>query len=283
MFILKESPWVSNYFKSVYDDSGDGTGEGGGDGAGEGDGGSGETLTISSFVEKHGLQDELNGMMSANRKKLTLRNTELVTQLQTLGEQSKMSTQAREELEERIEELQTQFMSKEELAKREADKSATAHATEIEKLTGEATAWQSRFASSTTQRSLLDAAVEGEAVQPSQIVLMLGQTTQLVEETDSVGHGTGQYRTIVKFNDHDSEGNPITLDLVPSEAIKRMKELPALYGNLFKGNNNGGVGESNNADGGAMTQPKLMELLKDPVAYRKWRKENPDLDITKLR
>jgi hypothetical protein len=275
MFILREHPLVHNYFKSVYDDDGTG-GDDGGDG--------GETPSISQFVEKHGLQDELNGMMAQNRKKLSQKNSELAIQLKTLGEQAKMTTEAREELEAKIEELHTQYMSKEELAKRESGKAASTHAKEIEKLTSESIAWKSRFASSTTQRALLDAALEGEAIRPPQIVSILGQSTQLVEETDAAGQGIGSYKTIVKFNDTDSDGNPITLDLTPSEAIKRMKELPTLHGNLFKGSANGGLGESNNASGGGVAmQPKLEELLADPAAYRKWRKENPDLDIEKLR
>ena len=61
-----------------------------------------------------------------------------------------------------------------------------------------------------------------------------------------------------------------------------MKELPELYGNLFKGDAFGGLGEGGPATGGTKPQ-KLSDILKDPVKYQKWRKENPDLDISKLR
>jgi hypothetical protein len=194
-----------------------------------------------------------------------------------------MNTQAKEELEARIEELQTQFMSKEELAKRNAEKSGKAHAKEVERLTGETKKWQGLYASSTVERALLDAAVAGEAIQPSQLVSMLGQKTHISEELDGAGHGKGSYKTVVKFNDIDTDGNPVVLELTPKETVKRMKELPDLYGNLFKGDATSGLGAGSNAAGKGKTHPKLQELLNDPVKYQKWRKDNPDLDITKLR
>jgi len=243
----------------------------------------GEKPTLKALIEQHGLQDELNNMMATNRKSLTQKNQELIEQLTSLRETATMSTQAKEELEARIEELQTQYMSKEELTKRESDKMSKTHAKEIEKLTSETQKWQKLYANSTTQRALLDAAIEGEAIQPSQIVAMLGQATQIVEERDDTGQGTGIYKTIVTFQDVNEDGNPVELKLSPKEVIKRMKELPDLFGNLFKGDLLGGLGETGSKGGAGSTRPKLADLLKDPKKYKKWRKENPELPVEKLK
>lgn len=265
-------------WKVVYGDEG---GDGGGDDKGSGT--PPPKPKLKDLIETHGLQEELNTIMANNRKSLSQKNAELVDQLTNLRDQAQMSTQAKEELEARIDELQTQYMSKEELAKRENEKSAKAHASEVEKLTSENKRWQGLYASSTTQRALLDAAVEGEAIQAAQIVSMLGPNTHIVEEVDDTGKEKGSYKTIVKFNDIDSDGNPVILDLTPKEAIKRMRELPELYGNLFKGDSSSGLGADGSGRGTGKKPEKLSEIIKDPVKYQEWRKKNPDLPIENLR
>ncbi len=280
MSLFLTKPWIL-----VYDD-GDGDGDGGGGSKEKKGSGEGEktALDLKTLVAKHGLQEELNNMMASNRKGLTQRNTELVTQLQKLSDQTNMSTQAKDELEARIEELQTQFMSKEELTKRESEKLSKTHAKEVGKLTSDTKKWQGLYATSTTQRAIMDAAVAGEALPQAvaQIIAILGQRTHIVEELDGAGQGKGTYKTIVKFSDVDSDGKPVVLDLSPKETIKRMKELPNLYGNLFKGDATGGLGGTGGGTGKSERPPKLQELLDDPVKYAKWRKDNPDLPIEKL-
>jgi len=137
------------------------------------------------------------------------------------------------------------------------------------------------YASSTIERSLQDAAITGEAIQPRQIVSILGNTTRLTEVLGEDGKPTGRYAPVVTFNDQDKEGKPVTLELSPGDAIKRMRELPE-YGNLFKGTAKGGLGEGGGAAGSRGGQPALESLMKDPAAYAKWRKDNPDLDLSKL-
>ena len=70
--------------------------------------------------------------------------------------------------------------------------------------------------------------------------------------------------------------------ILQGDSLTKLKELPDEYGNLFKGTATSGIGSARRADGSAPA-PKLEELTKDPVKYAKWRKENPDLDISKLR
>ena len=73
---------------------------------------------------------------------------------------------------------------------------------------------------------------------------------------------------MVKFQDVDSKGRPVMVELSPSEVVKRMTEISE-YQNLFKGKGTGGVGGS-----GSQQQQKgsLAALAKDPKAYREARK-----------
>jgi len=226
-------------------------------------------------------QDELNKMMAENRKKLTQQNKELMDQLQTVKEQFSGTAQEKEALEQRIEQLQNQFLSKEELAKRETDKSIKEHQKAIEKINNERDAWQQMYTQSRISRELLDAAISVKAVNPDIIVDMLSGKTHLAPRLVD-GQPNGEYEVKVKFQDIDEHSNPVLLELSPEATVKRMQELSDKYGNLFVTTATGGMGASSGM-GGGKSQPALQAILKDPVVYAKWRKENPDLDVSKLR
>ena len=73
--------------------------------------------------------------------------------------------------------------------------------------------------------------------------------------------------------------SPFLAGLPTERAVKRMKELPDLYGNLFKSNVVSGIGASS-ATGGLMSGGKgnldLEKVAQDPVLYRKIRAEHPE-------
>ena len=232
--------------------------------------------------EKPEYQAELNAMMAENRRKLTTQNQELVNQLEQLKQNTRLTQEERDELQTRITQLEEQYMTKEELAKREFSKKDKEFQKQLETLSKQTENWRTLYSSETIDRSLQDAAIEGEALRPSQIVDLLRGRTQLVEVVDESGQPTGRYAPIVKFNDVNDEGKNVVLDLHPRDAIKRMKELPDEYGNLFKGTATSGLGETGGASG-SKSQPLLKEILSDPAKYAEWRKKNPDLDISKLR
>jgi len=234
--------------------------------------------TLKELIETHGLQDQVNSMMADNRKKLTQQNQELVNQLESLKQNSRLTQEERDELQNRITSLEEQYMTKEELSKREATKQQKQYEDELNKIKSDQEKWQSMYSTETIDRTLQDAAIEAEALHPSQIIQMFRGNTQLTEVIKD-GAPTGKYAPVVKFNDINDEGAPVMLELTPQELLKRLKELPQ-YQNLFKGTATGGLGETS---GSLANQPKLQELLNDPAKYAKWRKENPDLDISKLK
>jgi hypothetical protein len=224
-------------------------------------------------------QDDLNKMMAENRRKLTQQNQELVKQLEELRNQSNLTQQQREELEQRINTLQEQFMTKEEIAKKESVKQSKAFEDEKKRIAQEANSWRERYTNETVRRSITDASVEGKAVSPEQIVAILGASSYLGEVLDAAGKPTGNYEPRVKFNDVDSEGKPVILELTPTQAVKRMKELPEKFGNLFVASGSGGVGGAGNASRGT---PTTLDSLKDLDSYKKFRSEHPDLDLSKV-
>ena len=135
-------------------------------------------------------------------------------------------------------------------------------------------AWQKRFEDEKIRTEILSAATnkETEAYNPSQILSLLRPNTYVTEELDSDGNSTGNFKTLVNFSDEDKDGNPITLDLSPKEALKRMNDKPDQYGNLFKQNVTNGMSLNRNSPGSKDTGPPVG----DPKAYREWREQNKD-------
>ena len=241
------------------------------------------TITIKDLVQKDKrFQEELNTLMADNKRSLTKQNQDLVTQLEQLKQNSRLTQEERDDLQTRITQVEEQYMSKEELTKRESGKREKEYEQNIGNINKERDSWKNMYSSETIDRSIQDAAIEGGALHPSQIVDLLRGRTQLVEVLDSSGQPTGRYSPIIKFNDVDEDNNPVALELAPAEAIKRMKELADKYGNLFEGTSSGGLGEEGGGTGGKGVT-LMKDVLSDPAKYAEWRKKNPDLDLNKLR
>ena len=81
---------------------------------------------------------------------------------------------------------------------------------------------------------------------------------------------------MIDFPDIDEKtGENIKTLRSPQDAVKRMKELPQLYGNLFKANVVSGIG-SGSAAGGVPTGTGKVDVSKlSSEQYRKLRAENP--------
>ena len=123
------------------------------------------------------------------------------------------------------------------------------------------------YQDATIKRSITDAAMSNEAFRPKQIVTVLEKLTHLVEDKDEDGKGLGTYTPRVKFPDV-KEGKPVTLDFTVDEAVRRMKDLPDEYGNLFKSGVSGGLG-GNSGSGGSGNNDATAPT--DPAKYRQWR------------
>lgn len=214
-------------------------------------------------------QEDVNRLLAEDRRKHQGQTQKAINELEALKTKARLTQEERNELDERIQRLQDELLTKEELAKKEQERLRKQSQEQVKSLESERDSWKTRYTSSAITRAITDAAASNDAYNPSQIVALLQSNTRLVERIDDNGKPTGVFEPKVRFRDTNKEGKEVELELSPAEAVKRMKELDE-YLNLFKGTGVGGLG-SNNQPGGKKLDAR--ELAKDPVAYRKARAE----------
>jgi len=221
-------------------------------------------------------QQHVNSLLAAERRKLQAQNEKTVADLQKLQQEQGITSKKRDELQARINELQQQFMSKEEIAKQERERESKEYANELKKSQQETEHWKRQFQSTSVTRALQDAALEADAYSPGQIISMLGPNSRLVEELDAENKPTGRYAPRVRMEDTDANGNLVELDLTVKEAITKMKNTPERFGNLFKSGVNGGLGRSGSEPGNRKkVDPKKMTTAE----FMEARKKDPSLSF----
>ncbi len=218
-------------------------------------------------------QEQLNRFVADERRKLQKQNEKTIAQLEILRKNASLTELEKQSLEDRIETIKNDFLSKEQIAQKEQQKVKQKQQEELDNVKKEVTRWRSLYEETTVDNTLLGAAASDQDVfNGRQILELLKPKTRLVEELDSEsGKPTGRFTPRVRLPGKDKDGNPITLELTAEEAVKQMKENTSEYGNLFKSNVIKGVGGSNNGDTRRGNEPPT-----DPAAFRAWRKQNPD-------
>ncbi len=280
--LFDESKWnLILPFRLVYEGEGGEGGDGGdggeGDG-GEGDGGEGEKTGDKTTTDNNDkakgktfTQDDVNKLLAEDRKKNQQSRTKLIETLEKFKTTANLTEQEKENLAQRIEQLQNETLTAQELAKKDKDALVKGHAKELTKANQQTDFWKSLYSKEKIDREITDAAIEFEAASPQQIRRLLSGDTKLVETIDKDGKPTGVWTPKVNFAiTSDEDGSSKILELNVKEAVKRMKEMPE-HGNLFKTSATGGVG-SYNVSGGSTFKGKTPPT--DPVEYAKWRKEN---------
>jgi hypothetical protein len=103
--------------------------------------------------------------------------------------------------------------------------------------------------------------------------------TRLSEITDEkTGKGTGKFKVVVDFPDTDpNTGEPTVTLHSPESAVKRMKDLPQMYGNLFKSGVVSGIGSSSATGGPTGGNGKLDFRKLTQQQYMEIRAKNPEL------
>jgi hypothetical protein len=246
-------------FLACYDGDDDSGGDGGDDDSGAGDTGSQDGSGGSS---KTFTQDEVNKFLADDRRKHAKKMEALQSKLETTLKSSQLTQEERDSLETSLEDVRKQLMTKEQIAAQEKKKLASEYETKLTEAQERAKQFEQRYNQSTIQRALQDAAIANEAFNPSQVVALLSSKTKLVDD-----------KPVVDFEDrHVETGDAITTQLSPADTVKRMRELPEIYGNLFKANVAPGVGQNNGShQGGKIDKSRLS-----PAEYRKLRQENPE-------
>lgn len=241
------------------------------------DGGKKKVVTLT--------QEELNAMMAENKKN-TRKELEQKTAALKKAEQMyesllakhNLSDQERATLEQNLEAVKGELRTKEENAKIEKRRLEESLTKQIKTLEQRYQDLESKYKSETIRRSWHDAFAD-DAHNKKLAVDLMFPSSKLVEEVDETSKPTGRHKVVVELQDVDSDGNPTISTYTPEEAVKRMKELPDLYGGLFKSNLVSGVGGSNyHGAGDGSDGVDLKKLARDnPAKFRELMKQRPEL------
>ena len=189
-----------------------------------------------------------------------------------------LTEQERDQLKADKEAVQTQlkdYRSKEETLRREQLQLKTESDTKVTVAEKRAQDWEGRYRDAQVNRELLDASINNDAFNATQLVEILQPKTKMVEVKDTAGQGTGQFQIMVDLKVVDDKGVMSVVQCSPAEAVKKMKTCPTLYGNLFKTAATGGVGGTSATGanpGAASFDPKskfTQEQFKAERAKRK--------------
>jgi len=210
-------------------------------------------------------QEEMNKIFATQKREFQAKQNKLLDELEALKAKSNLTTKDRTELEERLETMRNEYLSKEQQIEKNKNKMKMEYDNKIKDLTEQRDLFVKRFTDSTILRDIKDGATKHKAISPRQVEALLRPDTRLVDVLDDEGEPTGEMIAKVKFKDVDKAGKLITLELPVEEAIKRMKEMPE-HQNLFQLEGAGGVSGSS----GRPNAPQDFDnIVKDPKAYRK--------------
>ncbi len=220
-------------------------------------------------------QDQVNAIVAADRRKLVEKCQDLESMYQKALEDKTLTEGARAQIQEKLEDVQKTYLTKEETLLNEKKKIETELSREVKEWKEQAVRWEDQFKQTLVDRTLQDAAIVHEAFNPSQMISLLRPMTKVAEKLDDQGKPTGTYEVIVDLNDVNSEtGASQVTRRAPEDAVKRMKELKDLYGNLFKPNVVSGIG-GGTAQGGNATG-KVDGSKLSTAEYMRLRKERPE-------
>ncbi|REJ65637.1 MAG: hypothetical protein DWQ31_16995 [Planctomycetota bacterium] len=232
-----------------------------------------------SDADKLFTQEEVNKYLADDRRKHSKRYESLEKSYQELLQNQSLSREQRAKLETDLEDLRKQFRTKEQQLAHEKKQLEEEYTQRLSAAEERATKTWKMYENETISRSIQDAAVVNEAFSPSQIVTLLRGHANMKEKADEKGNGLGSFDVMIDFADKDAEtGQDIITQRTPEEAVRRMKELPELYGNLFKSGVVSGIG-GNSATGGLQpgANGKVDVRKLSPGQYREIRQKNPEL------
>lgn len=252
-------------------EGGEGGDEGGESGSG-GEGGGEQTYT----------KTQVESMMGERLSKMKQENKATAAELERIKSSANLTKEERNNLQTRINELESTFMTEKEKNAREAKKAGEKHAKELKLANEETSIWRERYTNATIERALTDAAVSAGAESPEQIQMMFKGSTTLVEDKDDDGKATGTFTPKMKVTlpvkDADN-GETEELTLPVGDAINRLKAA-GLHKNLFKHGGTGGTGSKGAGQGGSGGDPSTQPQRRDGESdydysqrYNTWRRE----------
>ena len=227
-------------------------------------------------VDRRFTQDEVNKIMSQEKRKERDRYEKLEASYNELLQNQNLSTEERDKLENQLDDVRKQYRTKEQLLAEEKKKAENQYKEQLDVKTKEVDKWQGMFTESTIKRELQEAAIKHDAFNPTQIITQLRGQTRLVEKLDGDNKPTGKLVPMVDMEvKNEDSGAYEQLQMTPEEAVEHMKKNPGQWGNFFKNNIREGIGSSSGtgdafAGEGVVDQSRLTD-----DQYFELRKKNP--------
>lgn len=213
-------------------------------------------------------QEYINSLVAAEKRRV---KDQVSSQISKAKEDVDLALKAKQTTEEQaqkyqsqLDEITSQLMSKEELAKREKLRLEQEHTQKMQEALKAKSELETKYQQTLVNHAIAAAVTEHKGLSAIQFELMFGRNAKLVDD-----------KPIISFEDRNTEGERIVSELHPSEALKRMRELPELYGNLFERDGSGGVG-GNGTEPGKLGDGKVDPSSLSFAEYQKLRKENPE-------
>ena len=269
--------WAGVRFACYEGEGGDGAGDAGGAGAAAHGGAAGSGN--DGGAAKLFTQDELNKVLAEDRRKHQTKLQEVETKLKAALDSNTLTEKDRKALQENLETVQGQLRSKEEQLALEKKQLQEQYAVQLKEAHEKAAFFETLYRDSTVERALTDAAVKNDAFSPSQLVTQLRPLTKLVPEVDpKTAKPTGKFRPMVEMQTvNQTTGELETKAYTPEDAVKKMKDDPANWGNMFRAGVVSGIGSSS-ATGGLTSGNGQIDLRKiTPQQYLEIRQKNPEL------
>lgn len=217
-------------------------------------------------------QDQVNAFLKTEKEKARAEREKTIKELETLQSTVQMTEQQKAAMEQQIETLRNANLTAEEQARRAKEKLETDYNTKLQATEAEKNQWASDYQNLKIGYEINSAATTNGVLDNSVrfVEALLRPQTRLVPDVGDDGKPTGTHTAKVRFQDVDKGGKPIVVDYTIPEAVKRMKEKPEEYGNLFRATTTGGTGTVSGTPG---RKPNVATMSMDE--YMAARKANP--------
>lgn len=181
--------------------------------------------------------------LEEKNKKNEEQTRKTISELNALRNKQNVSTEDKEKLTARINELDRSLLTEKELAARDKKDLKERHAAQLKQEQEQTSLYRNLYTDTMINKELLAAATdpEHEAFNPKQLVSLLKPNSKLVQKANESGELINDFEVKVEIDSIDKDNKPITLSLTPKEAVKHMF-AQQINANLFKFNGKSGVG-----------------------------------------
>src|SRR5690606_4475764 len=196
-------------------------------------------------------QDEIDKIVSKRSEKARTAQKQALKQLEQIQNTVKMSEEEKDTLEAEIEKLRKQTLTSEEIAKREAKKAKDTYESQLTDAQKQAERWEKQYKGLKVNYEITTAA-QKHGVLPQSLPFLESFLSPKMTLSELKDEDTGELRgheALVDFTDIGADGKPVQVQLTVEETVKRMKELPESYGQLFSAPSGGGMGGTSGKPG----------------------------------